>query len=330
MLAYGDEPLLDEAAEAVLESSGVDLDLVLVDNGCTDGRSREPQPPGVFASCVRREHSGLPAAATSGAPRRAASSSASSTATPSSYQTLAELVAAATADGRRGRGAQRAAGYERPEVMNSAGNPCTTPASLGRAGSGEPAGCTGRPATWRSVSGATMSRCGGRFEHAGRFQRADVRLLRGCRAQLARLAGRVAVRVRARGRESCTTTSSRATRARCSSSSGTDSSWCSRCTSGRPSACSRPALLVSRPRSSQWRSGRGGRVKGGRLAVAAEASCRGAVAAATVQASRSRVDAEMASLLTGDFYPGEETGLAVPRVFRKLTAAYWSVARRLL
>ncbi|WP_213450192.1 glycosyltransferase family 2 protein [Rhizomonospora bruguierae] len=35
MLAYGAEPYLPEAARAVLASTGVDVDLVLVDNGCT-------------------------------------------------------------------------------------------------------------------------------------------------------------------------------------------------------------------------------------------------------------------------------------------------------
>jgi len=37
MLAYGDEPVLGEAVGAVLGSTGVDVDLVLVDNGCTSG-----------------------------------------------------------------------------------------------------------------------------------------------------------------------------------------------------------------------------------------------------------------------------------------------------
>jgi GT2 family glycosyltransferase len=37
ILAHGDEPWLEEAARAVLASTGVDVDLVLVDNGCTGG-----------------------------------------------------------------------------------------------------------------------------------------------------------------------------------------------------------------------------------------------------------------------------------------------------
>jgi len=37
MLAYGEEPVLREAVDAVLASTGVDVELVLVDNGCTDG-----------------------------------------------------------------------------------------------------------------------------------------------------------------------------------------------------------------------------------------------------------------------------------------------------
>lgn len=46
MLAYGAEPYLHDAVEAVLASSGVDLDLVLVDNGCTtDAVRRLPEDP---------------------------------------------------------------------------------------------------------------------------------------------------------------------------------------------------------------------------------------------------------------------------------------------
>src|SRR3712207_9066101 len=35
ILAWGDEPVLEEAVHAALASEGVDVDVVLVDNGCT-------------------------------------------------------------------------------------------------------------------------------------------------------------------------------------------------------------------------------------------------------------------------------------------------------
>ena len=35
VLAYGDEPLLRQAVEAVLTSTGITVELVVVDNGCT-------------------------------------------------------------------------------------------------------------------------------------------------------------------------------------------------------------------------------------------------------------------------------------------------------
>jgi GT2 family glycosyltransferase len=37
VLAYGDEPLLEDAVRAVRRSEAVDVDVVVVDNGCTDG-----------------------------------------------------------------------------------------------------------------------------------------------------------------------------------------------------------------------------------------------------------------------------------------------------
>src|SRR5688500_9684479 len=37
MLAYGDEPWLPAAVAAVLASASIEVDVVLVDNGCTSG-----------------------------------------------------------------------------------------------------------------------------------------------------------------------------------------------------------------------------------------------------------------------------------------------------
>ncbi|MFS0700158.1 glycosyltransferase family 2 protein [Cellulomonas sp. 179-A 4D5 NHS] len=48
MLAYGDEPYLHSAVASVLASSGVELELVLVDNGCTsDAVATLPEHPGL-------------------------------------------------------------------------------------------------------------------------------------------------------------------------------------------------------------------------------------------------------------------------------------------
>lgn len=45
-LAYGDEAVLDRAVRSVLDSTGVDVDLVLVDNGCTSDAVRDlPDDP---------------------------------------------------------------------------------------------------------------------------------------------------------------------------------------------------------------------------------------------------------------------------------------------
>ena len=37
VLSYKDEPWLERGVHALLASRGVDIDVVLVDNGCTDG-----------------------------------------------------------------------------------------------------------------------------------------------------------------------------------------------------------------------------------------------------------------------------------------------------
>lgn len=51
---------------------------------------------------------------------------------------------------------------------------------------------------------------------------------------------------------------------------------------------------------------------------------------AVVQGERRRSDAELAWLLTADVDPGEQTGLAAPRVLRTASGWYWRAARRLI
>lgn len=48
VLAYREEPWLERCVHALLESKGVDVEVVLVDNGCTDGAVDRLAPtPGV-------------------------------------------------------------------------------------------------------------------------------------------------------------------------------------------------------------------------------------------------------------------------------------------
>ena len=49
-----------------------------------------------------------------------------------------------------------------------------------------------------------------------------------------------------------------------------------------------------------------------------------------VQRSRSRGDGFIAPLLTGDFHPGAQTGIAAPLLVRAGSRAYWRAVRRLL
>jgi GT2 family glycosyltransferase len=330
MLAYGEEPLLTEAAEAVLASSGVDLDLVVVDNGCTSAavthlrrrqRVRVLRPPenlGFAGGCnlgareARGEFLGFinsDAVVDTGA--------------------LADLVAAAT-DDDIGLVSGSVRLYERPQVMNSAGNPVHYSGLSWAGGLGQPAARHASPRDVASVSGAAMVVRRSRFEQLGGFNELFFAYLED--AELSLRAWQAGWRCRyvpearvrhhyefARNpRKMFLLERNRLVMLL---------TLYERKTLGVLA----PALLVFEAAilAVALRQGWARQKAAGwwwLLKHHAEVRSR----RATVQASRLRTDAEMASLLTGDFYPGEETGMAVPLVFRKVTAAYWSVARRVL
>lgn len=157
VLAYGPEPLLVECVESVLASRDVDADVVLVDNGCTtdavhrlEGRAgvtvlRPGRNTGFAGGCD------LGAEAASG--DYLAFVNGDAVVEPGA---LAALVRALSED-RVGIASGSLRLYDRPDVMNSAGNPVHYLGLCWAGGLGEPASAHSRRAEIASATGAAMA-----------------------------------------------------------------------------------------------------------------------------------------------------------------------------
>jgi len=330
MLAYGDEPLLAEAADAVLSSSGLDLELVIVDNGCTsdavgrlDGRER--------VRVLRPTHNlGFAGGCNFGARyARATFLGFVNSDVVVEPDALALLVAGAAQDDV-GPVSASVRLYDRPDIINSAGNPVHYSGLSWAGGLGEPAADHAQPRDVASVSGAAMVMRRDRFEQLGGFCEMffayceDAELsLRAWQAgwrcryvpearvlhhyEFARNPRKMFLLERNRLIMLLTLFERRTL------------------------GVLAPALLVfevailavavrqgwARQKAAGWLW-----LLRNRSKVAARRS--------VVQSARVRSDADVASVMTGDFYPGAETGMAVPLLFRRATAAYWSATCRLL
>ncbi len=125
VLAYGAEPVLDQAVQAILDSAGVEVDVVVVDNGCTtDAVEKVKGLPGV-AVLRPTENLGY----TGGCNLGAAQATGAHLAFVNSDaivapDALAKLVAVAAEPGvGLAMGSIRLA--ENPDTINTAGNPLT-------------------------------------------------------------------------------------------------------------------------------------------------------------------------------------------------------------
>ena len=246
VLAYGDEPVLGESVHAVLASTGVEVDVVLVDNGCTtDAVERLRDDRRASRWSPRGPTPASPAAATSAPGTPAGTCSPSSTATPWSAPTR-------SGPGRRPRRRRSAWParslrlYDEPDVINSAGNPVHFSGLSWAGGLGEPATAYAVRRDVASATGAATAVRADRFARARWVRGADVRLLRGHRAQPAHLAARLDGALRARTPWCCTATSSPATRRRATSWSATACSWSAPLYERR--TLSRPAARAARAR----------------------------------------------------------------------------------
>lgn len=160
VLAYGDEPWLERCVDALLASSDVEVEVILVDNGCTDGAvDRLASRPGV--TVVRPgSNLGFPGGCNAGAERARgdvlAFVNADALAAPDALARLADVakrqsVGIATASVRLA---------DAPELLNSGGNEIHF---LGLSWSGafrEPAAAytTEREVAGASGAGMAMSR----------------------------------------------------------------------------------------------------------------------------------------------------------------------------
>jgi GT2 family glycosyltransferase len=139
ILAYGAEPYLPDAVNAVLGSTGVQLDLVVVDNGCTsDAVSRVKDLPGVRV-LTPAENTGFAGGCAIGAAEATgeflAFVNSDAIVAPDA---LAKLAAVAAEPGvGMAMGSIRLA--EQPELINTAGNPIHYVGLVWAGGCGEPA-----------------------------------------------------------------------------------------------------------------------------------------------------------------------------------------------
>ena len=155
MLAYGDEPVLAEAVDAVLASEGVRVTLVLVDNGCTRRDVAELGARDGVVLVRPGRNLGFTGGVNLGAQHPAATAAdfvalvnSDAIAGP---EALARLVAVA-ADPRVGIASGSIRLAEDPTTMNSAGNPVHFLGLCWAGGLGEPAS---RHALARDVAAAS-------------------------------------------------------------------------------------------------------------------------------------------------------------------------------
>jgi GT2 family glycosyltransferase len=168
VLAWGDEPVLEEAVHAALASDGVDVDVVLVDNGCTsDAVPRLAAVQGVTV-VDPGENLGFAGGCNLGAAHAAgevlAFVNGDAVVRPDALAALAaaldDTVGLATASLRL---------HGQDQVMNSAGNPVHYLGLSWAGGHGRPATEYAAPADVASASGAATVCRADRFAALGGF-----------------------------------------------------------------------------------------------------------------------------------------------------------------
>jgi GT2 family glycosyltransferase len=157
VLAYGDEPLLQECVGAVLTSVGVRVEVVLVDNGCTsDAVARLDGTAG-----LRLVTPGANSGFAGGCDLGAAATTAPVVAFVNSDAIVEPGAVAALVAALDDPGTGIASGSlrlrERPDVMNSAGNPVHYLGLSWAGGLGEPATSYARARVVTGATGAVMA-----------------------------------------------------------------------------------------------------------------------------------------------------------------------------
>ncbi len=169
VLAYGAEPVLGECVHALLASTGVEVEVVLVDNGCTtDAVELLRQVAGVTV-VTPGTNTGFAGGCNLGARHARAPVLAfvngDAVVRPGALRALADALE----DDAVGLVSGSLRLYDQPEVMNSAGNPVHFTGLSWAGGLGEPAAAHAEPRDVASATGAATAVRSDRFAQLGGF-----------------------------------------------------------------------------------------------------------------------------------------------------------------
>ncbi len=169
VLAYGDEPVLGECVEAILASVDVDVDVVLVDNGCTtDSVERLRDLAGVTVLSPASNTGfagGCNLGATAARAPVLAFVNGDAVVRPRALRALADALT----DDTLGLASGSLRLYDDPDVMNSAGNPVHFTGLSWAGGLGDPADQHAVPRDVASATGAATAVRADRFAELGGF-----------------------------------------------------------------------------------------------------------------------------------------------------------------
>ena len=200
VLAYGAEPWLEDAVHAVLTSAGVDIDVVVVDNGCTSDAIDRVKGRGgvrVISPEVNSGYSGgcdLGAAEASGEYLAFVNSDA--IVSPAALARLAGV--ASEPEVGLAMGSIRLA--DSPDTMNTAGNPVHFTGLSWAGGFNEPADPVRAAPPGHRRIGMLLRHPPGALGRPGRLRPRVFRISRGHRDQPATVAARPERRIRSRCR----------------------------------------------------------------------------------------------------------------------------------
>lgn len=329
MLAWGDEPVILEAVTAVLSSAGVDLDVVLVDNGCTTDAVERARALERVTVITPGTNTGFAGGCNLGAEHATGEYLAFINGDAVvEAGAIGRLVAALTDDVGLSSASLRL--YDDPQRMNSAGNPVHFSGLSWAGGLGEPAVQHAEPRDIPSASGAATVVRADRFAALGGFYEPmfayaeDTELSLRCwqrgwrvvyvpdavvlhRYEFSRNDQKFYLLERNRLLLLLTLYGRRTLLLLAPALLGLEL-----------------AVLAVAAKQGWWRQKVAGWSWLWRNRTLVLQRRR------TVQADRIRTDRDIARLLTGDFAPGDESGMSAPPALRAVSRLYWRAIRALL
>lgn len=330
MLAWGDEPVLGEAVEAVLASVGVTVEVVLVDNGCTtDAVERLRGRAGVVVVDPGR-NTGFAGGCNLGARHARSEILAFINGDAVVDREALAHLAAAVGDDSVGLASASLRLYDEPDRMNSAGNPVHYTGLSWAGGLDEPAAQHAEQKEIASATGAATAVRADRFAELGGF----------CEPMFAYCEdSELSLRTWQRGWRVVYVPD--AVVLHRYEFSRNDHKFyllernrlflVATLFERRTLALVAPALLglelailLVALKQGWWRE----KVAGWRWLWQHRATVR--TRRAEVQAARRRSDRQLAHLITGDFAAGESTGFTAPGPLRAGSRLYWAVVSRML